>query len=117
MGVRGPVGLAFIAVLLGCGLLPGCGAGDETGVPGTTTVTVDLGGYGGQGGWGGGGSTSTGGHGGTGGQGGTSGGPCPSDMIVAGESCIDRYEAPNVAGADPLAMQTAYDGETWCADR
>ncbi len=29
--------------------------------------------------------------------------------------CVDRYEAPNVRGALPLALQTAYDGEAWCA--
>jgi len=31
--------------------------------------------------------------------------------------CIDRYEAPNEAGARPLAMQTALDGQRWCEAR
>jgi formylglycine-generating enzyme required for sulfatase activity len=30
---------------------------------------------------------------------------------------MDRYEAPNMPGAAPLAMQTAQDGERWCAAR
>lgn len=42
---------------------------------------------------------------------------CPDDMVLAGAVCIDRYEAPNEPGAAPLAMQTAYDGEDWCALR
>lgn len=43
--------------------------------------------------------------------------PCPHDMVLAGNVCIDRFEAPNIAGAEPLAMQTAHDGEAWCSDR
>src|SRR5207245_746528 len=31
--------------------------------------------------------------------------------------CMDRYEAPNVAGAMPLAMQSALSAEAWCADQ
>jgi formylglycine-generating enzyme required for sulfatase activity len=31
--------------------------------------------------------------------------------------CMDRYEAPNVAGARPLAMQNATAGVAWCAAR
>jgi formylglycine-generating enzyme required for sulfatase activity len=38
-------------------------------------------------------------------------------MVLGGDVCIDRYEAPNEAGAYPLAMQTAPDGEDWCAAR
>jgi formylglycine-generating enzyme required for sulfatase activity len=38
-------------------------------------------------------------------------------MVLAGESCIDRFEAPNESGAAPLAMQTALDGAQWCAER
>jgi formylglycine-generating enzyme required for sulfatase activity len=42
-------------------------------------------------------------------------------MVVATdgaiEVCIDRFEAPNVEGAEPLAMQTATDGEQWCGER
>lgn len=30
---------------------------------------------------------------------------------------MDRYEAPNMAGALPLAMRNALDGEDWCAAR
>jgi sulfatase modifying factor 1 len=43
--------------------------------------------------------------------------PCPDDMIALPLVCIDRYEAPNAEGQMPLAMQTAKDGETWCAAR
>jgi formylglycine-generating enzyme required for sulfatase activity len=38
-------------------------------------------------------------------------------MVAVGLVCMDRYEAPNEAGAPPLAFQTAYDGEAWCAMR
>jgi len=43
--------------------------------------------------------------------------PCPDDMVLAGATCMDRYEAPNMPGAEPLAMQTAHDGEEWCEAR
>lgn len=42
---------------------------------------------------------------------------CPDDMVPVGRSCIDRYEAPNQKGELPFALQTAYDGEQWCAAR
>lgn len=42
---------------------------------------------------------------------------CPADMVAVGDSCIDRYEAPNVKGELPYALQTAYDGEAWCTER
>jgi hypothetical protein len=42
---------------------------------------------------------------------------CPADMVESGETCVDRYEAPNMRGALPLAFQTAIDGEVWCAAR
>lgn len=42
---------------------------------------------------------------------------CPADMADIGRFCIDRYEAPNVAGAKPLLMQSALDGEAWCKER
>jgi formylglycine-generating enzyme required for sulfatase activity len=42
---------------------------------------------------------------------------CPSDMVAIDAFCMDRYEAPNVAGEKPLAMQTAPDGELWCNAR
>jgi formylglycine-generating enzyme required for sulfatase activity len=38
-------------------------------------------------------------------------------MVPVGAFCIDRYEAPNAKGEYPLALQTAYDGEAWCAAR
>lgn len=43
--------------------------------------------------------------------------PCPSDMVQVGASCVDRYEAPNVAGSKPLAFQTAPEGQAFCAAR
>jgi formylglycine-generating enzyme required for sulfatase activity len=42
---------------------------------------------------------------------------CPNDMASVDGFCMDHYEAPNVRGEFPLALQTAYDGETWCAAR
>jgi formylglycine-generating enzyme len=42
---------------------------------------------------------------------------CPSDMVSEGRFCIDRYEAPNVVGLKPMLMQTALDGEAYCAKR
>ena len=47
----------------------------------------------------------------------TATGPCPADMAAFPGFCMDRYEAPNVAGAKPLAMQTAPDGAAWCATK
>lgn len=43
--------------------------------------------------------------------------PCPDDMVDVGVACIDRYEAPNEPGKMPFALQTAWDGESWCEDR
>jgi formylglycine-generating enzyme required for sulfatase activity len=42
---------------------------------------------------------------------------CPDDMAPVESFCIDRYEAPNVRGEIPYSLQTAYDGEAWCAWR
>ncbi|MBL0195605.1 MAG: SUMF1/EgtB/PvdO family nonheme iron enzyme [Myxococcales bacterium] len=42
---------------------------------------------------------------------------CPTGMIEIGGSCMDRYEAPNEAGARPLAFKTAPEGEAWCVGR
>jgi formylglycine-generating enzyme required for sulfatase activity len=42
---------------------------------------------------------------------------CPDDMVASGAVCVDRYEAPNVKGEVPFALQTAFDGEDWCAAR
>jgi len=48
----------------------------------------------------------------------SSGGACPSDMVlVDGVVCMDRYEAPNVAGASPLVMLTFTESEAWCTAR
>jgi len=43
--------------------------------------------------------------------------PCPAEMVDLGTLCMDRYEAPNMAGVPPLAMRTALDGEAWCDER
>ena len=42
---------------------------------------------------------------------------CPDGMVAVSSFCIDLYEAPNRPGEPPLAMQTAGDGEAWCAAR
>lgn len=42
---------------------------------------------------------------------------CADDMVTLPQFCIDLYEAPNVAGALPLSLKTADDGEQWCALR
>ncbi len=47
-------------------------------------------------------------------------GGCPSDMVevaALGGFCMDRYEAPNLAGALPLVMYTFYQSEAWCQAR
>lgn len=44
-------------------------------------------------------------------------GPCPEDMVDVGVACIDRFEAPNEKGQKPPLMQSALDGEAWCAER
>jgi formylglycine-generating enzyme required for sulfatase activity len=44
-------------------------------------------------------------------------GGCPADMVPVMGACMDRYEAPNVAGALPLVMYTFTEGEAWCAAR
>lgn len=42
---------------------------------------------------------------------------CPDDMVVVGDACMDRYEAPNRAGELPLVMYTLVEAEAWCAAR
>jgi formylglycine-generating enzyme len=42
---------------------------------------------------------------------------CPTDMVAVDTFCIDRYEAPNIAGEKPLAFQIAPEGEAWCKAR
>jgi formylglycine-generating enzyme required for sulfatase activity len=44
-------------------------------------------------------------------------GGCPAEMVPVMGACMDRYEAPNVAGALPLVMYTFTEGEAWCAAR
>lgn len=41
-------------------------------------------------------------------------GACPATCLG---TCMDRYEAPNIKGAKPLAMKTALEGEAFCAAR
>src|SRR5690349_16393579 len=43
--------------------------------------------------------------------------PCPQDMVRVAGFCMDRFEAPNVEGEPPMAMQTAADGAAFCAAR
>jgi formylglycine-generating enzyme required for sulfatase activity len=43
--------------------------------------------------------------------------PCPADMQHVEAFCIDRHEAPNVAGALPLVMFTFDESAAWCAAR
>jgi hypothetical protein len=42
---------------------------------------------------------------------------CPADMAPVGDICMDRYEAPNVAGALPLVMYNFFEAEAWCDAR
>jgi formylglycine-generating enzyme required for sulfatase activity len=42
---------------------------------------------------------------------------CPDGMVRVAAFCVDRYEAPNRAGATPLSMQTAADAEAYCGAR
>jgi len=43
--------------------------------------------------------------------------PCAEDMVLVGDTCMDLYEAPNVAGALPLVMYTFVEAEAWCDAR
>ncbi|MFH1437351.1 MAG: SUMF1/EgtB/PvdO family nonheme iron enzyme [Pseudomonadota bacterium] len=43
--------------------------------------------------------------------------PCPPDMLLVGEVCMDLYEAPNAEGALPLVMYTFVEAEAWCSGR
>ncbi len=47
----------------------------------------------------------------------TNTGLCPADMALVDGTCMDLYEAPNVAGALPLVMYTFDEAEAWCAAR
>ncbi len=44
-------------------------------------------------------------------------GPCPGDMAQVAGACMDRYEAPNRAGALPLVMYSFDEAEDWCQAR
>jgi formylglycine-generating enzyme required for sulfatase activity len=44
-------------------------------------------------------------------------GGCAAEMVPVAGACMDRYEAPNVAGALPLVMYTFVEAEAWCAAR
>jgi hypothetical protein len=102
-------------IVASLGLLAACSDGAAEPLPVGAGGSAAAGGAAGEGGT----PVAQAGLGG-GGEGGTVGAPaipCPADMVLAGETCIDRYEAPNEPGEPPLAMRTAYDGETWCAAR
>jgi formylglycine-generating enzyme required for sulfatase activity len=43
--------------------------------------------------------------------------PCPEDMVLVDAFCVDRFEAPNQAGALPLVMYTFDEADAWCAFR
>lgn len=43
--------------------------------------------------------------------------PCPPDMVAVADFCIDRYEAPNRVGAEPLVMYTFDEADAWCTAR
>lgn len=44
-------------------------------------------------------------------------GPCPRGMVAIDRFCIDRYEAPNVKGADALVMYSFDEAVAWCRAR
>lgn len=44
-------------------------------------------------------------------------GTCPADMRPIPGGCMDRFEAPNLAGALPLVMYSFDEAENWCAAR
>lgn len=41
---------------------------------------------------------------------------CPPGTVAFDGYCMDKYEAPNVAGEKPFAYSTAQDGEKWCRE-
>lgn len=42
---------------------------------------------------------------------------CPPNMVQVTDFCIDRYEAPNIAGASPLVMFSFDEAHAWCVGR
>lgn len=45
------------------------------------------------------------------------GSPCPDDMALVGDACVDLYEAPNHEGAVPLVMYSLIEADAWCTAR
>ena len=43
--------------------------------------------------------------------------PCPDDMARIGGFCIDKFEAPNRKGENPLIMYSMIESEAWCEKR
>lgn len=43
--------------------------------------------------------------------------PCRPGAALVGETCMDIYEAPNVASALPLVMYTYEEAQAWCGVR
>lgn len=43
--------------------------------------------------------------------------PCPDDMALVGEACVDLYEAPNRVGELPLVMYHLVEADAWCTAR
>ena len=41
----------------------------------------------------------------------------PSTYASVGSVCMDRFEAPNRLGEDPLVMYDLYEAEAWCGAR
>ena len=42
---------------------------------------------------------------------------CPDDTVELDKVCMDRFEAPNQAGAHPLVMYTFDEASAWCQAR
>jgi len=42
---------------------------------------------------------------------------CPAGMIKVKDFCIDKYEAPNQKGDEPLVMYSMVESEAWCQAR
>jgi hypothetical protein len=44
-------------------------------------------------------------------------GVCPDGTVPVDTTCMDLYEAPNIAGALPLVMYSFNEAEAWCGAR
>lgn len=118
-GPRSAPGLAGVLVAFVAFGLAACGGGPEVGssssgtssghgVAASTGVSPQTSAQ----------ASSGAGNGGSGGApAGSGGGACPADMATVGPFCMDRYEAPNQAGQDPLVMESAVTAAAWCAAR